>query len=38
LVDYKNTFSHLKVAEQKVMADDLIGFIKKNIKLKKTNF
>jgi len=29
LVDYKNTFSHLKVAEQKVMADDLIRFIEK---------
>jgi hypothetical protein len=29
---YKNTPGHPKVAEQKVMADDLIGFIEKNIK------
>ena len=29
---YKNTGGHPKVAEQKVMADDLIGFIDKNIK------
>jgi hypothetical protein len=29
---YKNTPGHPKVSEQKVMADDLIGFIEKNIK------
>ena len=29
---YKNTGGHPKVAEQKVMADDLIGFIDKNIR------
>ncbi len=29
---YKNTPGHPKSAEQKVMADDLIGFINKNIK------
>jgi hypothetical protein len=29
---YKNTSGHPKVAEQKVMADDLIDFIDKNIK------
>jgi len=29
---YKNTDGHPKVSDQKVMADDLIGFIDKNIK------
>lgn len=29
---YKNTGGHPNIAEQKVMADDLIGFIEKNIK------
>jgi hypothetical protein len=29
---YKNTSGHPKASEQKVMSDDLIGFIDKNIK------